>query len=134
MIMIYYFFFLIYYKLSQYLSSPTIQHWLACRKVLRYLQATITHGLYLQQRGSPEVMGLNGYSDVDWAYDIDDRKSIGAYCIYLGNNLISWSSKKQGVVTKSSTESEYKALSSACSKLSCLQSLFSELNIAQLPT
>ena len=36
------------HKLSQYLSSPTIQHWLACKKVLRYLQATITHGLYLQ--------------------------------------------------------------------------------------
>ncbi|KAH9682999.1 retrovirus-related pol polyprotein from transposon RE1 [Citrus sinensis] len=72
--------------------------------------------------------------DADWACDIDDRKSIGAYCIYLGNNLISWSSKKQGVVAKSSTESEYRALSSACSELSWLQSLFSELNIAQLPT
>ncbi|KAH9745735.1 retrovirus-related pol polyprotein from transposon RE2 [Citrus sinensis] len=84
------------HKLNQYLSSPTIQHWLAY-----------------------------------WACDIDDRKSIGAYCIYLGNNLISWSSKKQGVVTKSSTESEYRALSSACSELSWLQSLFSELNITQ---
>ncbi|KAH9651886.1 retrovirus-related pol polyprotein from transposon RE1 [Citrus sinensis] len=122
------------HKLSQYLSSPTIQHWLACKKVLRYLQATITHGLYLQQGGSLEVTGLNGYSDADWACDIDDRKSIGAYCIYLGNNLISWSSKKQGVVAKSSTESEYRALSSACSELSWLQSLFSELNIVQLPT
>ena len=122
------------HKLSQYLSSPTIQHWLACKKVLRYLQATITHGLYLQQGGSLGVTGFNGYSDADWACDIDDRKSIGAYCIYLGNNLISWSSKKQGVVAKSSTESEYRALSSACSELSWLQSLFSELNIVQLPT
>ena len=58
--------------------------------VLRYLQATITHGLYLQQGGSLEITGLNGYSYTDWACDADDRKSIGAYCIYLGNNLISW--------------------------------------------
>lgn len=122
------------HKLSQYLSSPIIQHWLACKKVLRYLQATVTHGIYLQQGGSLEITGLNGYSDVDWACDVDDRKSIRVCYIYLGNNLISWSSKKQGVVAKSSTKSEYRALSSACSELSWLQSLFSELNIAKLPT
>ena len=77
---------------------------------------------------------MNGYSDVDWACDTDDRKSIGAYCIYLGNNLISWSSKKQAIVAKSSTESEYRALSSASSEISWLESLFSELNIVKLPT
>ncbi|KAH9779268.1 retrovirus-related pol polyprotein from transposon RE1 [Citrus sinensis] len=106
------------HKLSQYLSAPTLQHWLACKKVLRYLQATITHG----------------YSDADWACDIDDRKSIGAYCIFLGNNLVSWSSKKQAIVAKSSTESEYRALSTASSELTWLQSLFSELKIIKLPT
>ena len=79
------------HKLSQYLSNPTLQHWLACKKVLRYLQATATHGLYIQKEGTLGLTGLTGYSDADWACDIDDRKSIGAYCIYLGNNLISWS-------------------------------------------
>ncbi|KAH9691439.1 hypothetical protein KPL70_016106 [Citrus sinensis] len=121
------------HKLSQYLSNPTLQHWLACKKVLRYLQATATHGLYIQKEGTLGLTGLTGYSDADWACDIDDRKSIGAYCIYLGNNLISWSSKKQAIVAKSSTESEYRALSSASSELSWLQSLLSELNIVQLP-
>ncbi|KAH9782291.1 retrovirus-related pol polyprotein from transposon RE1 [Citrus sinensis] len=75
-----------------------------------------------------------GYSDADWACDIDDRKSIGAYCIFLGNNLVSWSSKKQAIVAKSSTESEYRALSAASSELTWLQSLFSELKIIKLPT
>ncbi|KAH9668130.1 retrovirus-related pol polyprotein from transposon RE1 [Citrus sinensis] len=122
------------HKLSQYLSAPTLQHWLACKKVLRYLQATITHGLYIQQEGTLETIGLTGYSDADWACDIDDRKSIGAYCIFLGNNLVSWSSKKQAIVAQSSTESEYRALSAASSELTWLQSLFFELKIIKLPT
>ncbi|KAH9750213.1 retrovirus-related pol polyprotein from transposon RE1 [Citrus sinensis] len=122
------------HKLSQYLSAPTLQHWLACKKVLRYLQATVTYGLYIQKEGTLETIGLTGYSDADWACDIDDRKSIGAYCIFLGNNLVSWSSKKQAIVAKSSTESEYRALSAASSEISWLQSLFSELNITKLPT
>ena len=67
-----------------------------------------------------ETIGLTGYSDADWACDIDDRKSIGAYCIFLGNNLVSWSSKKQAIVAKSSTESEYRALSVASSEISWL--------------
>ena len=122
------------HKLSQYLSAPTLQHWLACKKVLRYLQATVTYGLYIQQEGTLETIGLTGYSDTDWACDIDNRKSIGAYCIFLGNNLVSWSSKKQAIVAKSSTESEYRALSAASFELSWLQSLFFELNITKLPT
>ncbi|KAH9663755.1 retrovirus-related pol polyprotein from transposon RE1 [Citrus sinensis] len=64
--------------------------------VLRYLQATVTYGLYIQKEGTLETIGLTGYSDADWACDIDDRKSIGAYCIFLGNNLVSWSSKNAG--------------------------------------
>ncbi|KAH9688627.1 retrovirus-related pol polyprotein from transposon RE1 [Citrus sinensis] len=73
------------HKLSQCLIAPTLQHWLACKKVLRYLQATITYGLYIQQEGTLETKGLTGYSDADWACDTDDRKSIGAYCIFLGD-------------------------------------------------
>ena len=46
------------HKLSQYLSAITLQHWLACKKVLRYLQATITYGLYIQQDGTLETIGL----------------------------------------------------------------------------
>ena len=122
------------HKLSQYLSAPTLQHWLTCKKVLRYLQATVTYGLYIQQEGTLETIRLTEYSDADWACDINDRKSIRAYCIFLSNNLVFWSSKKQAIVAKSSTESEYRALSAASSEISWLQSLFSELNITKLPT
>ena len=77
------------HKLNQYLNNPTLYHWLQYKKVLRYLQVTTTHGLYLQNEGTLESVGLIGYSYADWACDVDDRKSIRAYYIYLDNNLIS---------------------------------------------
>ena len=81
-------------------------------------------------------MKLTCYTDVDWACDIDDRKSIRAYCIYLGQILISWSSKKQSVVTRLSAEGEYRALASASAEITWIQSLFKELHIecTSLPT
>ena len=60
---------------------------------------------------------------------LDDRKPVGAYCIYLGNNLISWSSKKQSIITRSSVESEYKALASTSAELIWLQFLFFEIGV-----
>lgn len=100
-------------KLSQYASSPTLQHLIACKRVLRYIKATQDYGLRFIRKGS---MKLTGFTDADWACDLDDRKFVVAYCIYLGNNLISWSSKKQSIISRLSVESEYGALASACAK------------------
>ncbi|KAH9680669.1 retrovirus-related pol polyprotein from transposon RE1 [Citrus sinensis] len=121
------------HKLSQYVTAPTLQHVMACKRVLRYLKKTADHGMKFSADGE---MKITGFTNADWACDVDDRKSIGAYCIYFGNNLISWSSKKQAVVTRSSAESEYRALASASAEITWIQSLFSELNIkcTSLPT
>ncbi|KAH9652235.1 retrovirus-related pol polyprotein from transposon RE1 [Citrus sinensis] len=113
-------------KLSQYVSAPTLQHILACKRVLRYLKETEDFGLKFSTEGE---MKLSGYTNADWACDIDDRKSTGVYCIYLGSNLISWSSMKQSVVARSSAESEYRALAAASAEISWIQSLFDELGI-----
>lgn len=104
-------------KLSQYVSTPTLQHLMACKKILRYLKSTQDYGLKFVQEGD---LKLTAFTDADWACNLDDRKSIGAYCIYLGNNLISWSSKKESVVTRSSAESEYRSLASVSAELSWL--------------
>jgi hypothetical protein len=49
---------------------------------------------------------LQTFSDVDWASDLDDRWSFGAYCTYLGNNLVSWSCKQQQTIARSTTKFE----------------------------
>ena len=74
-------------------------------------------------------MTLEGHVDVDWASSLDDRKSTIGYCIYLGGNLVVWNSKKQKVIPRSRTESEYRALTQAATEFVWLQSLFSELGI-----
>ena len=71
------------------------------------------------------------FSDFDWATDLDDRKSVLGYCIYVGRNLISWSSKKKKVVSRSSTEAEYRSVAVALAYIIWINSLMTEL---RLPT
>ena len=72
------------HKLSQYVAMLTLQHLMACKRVLRYLKETQDYGLKFGTEGE---LRLTRYTDTDWACDIDDRNLVGAYCIYLGNNL-----------------------------------------------
>ena len=72
-------------------------------------------------------MDIHGYIDVDWASCPDDRRSIGGYGIFLGSNLVSWSSNKQKVVSRSSAESEYRAFASATSEIIWIQYVLQDL-------
>ncbi|KAD7477841.1 hypothetical protein E3N88_00977 [Mikania micrantha] len=108
-----------------------INHWSAVKRILRYLQGRANHGLLIQRSAS---YTLHAYTDADCAGSSDDRRSTGGYAIYLGNNLVSWSARKQRTVSRSSTESEYKALANTIAELTWLEVLLSELNVAMKST
>ncbi|XP_019167854.1 PREDICTED: uncharacterized protein LOC109163559 [Ipomoea nil] len=94
-------------RLCQFMHSPTDDHWGLVKRVLRYVKGTLHYGLYLSPSSSSAI---HAFSDSDWAGCPHDRKSTSGYAVFLGDNLISWLSRKQRTVARSSTEAEYKAL------------------------
>ncbi|GMP78081.1 hypothetical protein CsSME_00034152 [Camellia sinensis var. sinensis] len=82
------------------MHSLTVGHFLALKRILQYVKDTLSHGLYFH----PSHFQLQAYSDSNWARDVIDKRSTSSYCVYLGPNLISWSSKKQTTVSHSFTE------------------------------
>jgi histone deacetylase 1/2 len=116
-------------KVCQYLHAPRCTHWTAVKRILRYVKATLTHGLLLRPATSPTDL-LSAFSDADWAGNSDDRRSTGGFAIFYGGNLISWSARKQATVSRSSTESEYKALANATAELIWVQALLGELGVS----
>ncbi|KAH9714143.1 reverse transcriptase Ty1/copia-type domain-containing protein [Citrus sinensis] len=113
-------------KLSQFMSNPRQSHWIACKTVLRYLKNTMNMCLRIKKS---EYFDLIAYTDADWASDPDDRRSISGYCVYLGNNLVAWSSRKQGVVARSTAESEYRAMALCSAEITWISSLLTELEL-----
>ncbi|XP_043694422.1 uncharacterized mitochondrial protein AtMg00810-like [Telopea speciosissima] len=101
-------------RVCQFMHSPTNHHWSMVKCILRYLKHTSTHGFLLERSTN---LGLQAFSDADWAGNDSDRRSTGGYAIFLGPNLISWQSRKQKTFSRSSTESEYKALADATAEL-----------------
>ncbi|GAU13002.1 hypothetical protein TSUD_173010 [Trifolium subterraneum] len=101
--------------IARYMERPTEIHLAAAKRVMRYLKGTLDLGILYRRN---EEMKLQGWSDSDYAGDLDDRKSTSGYVFMLGSSIISWSSKKQAIVTLSTTEAEFVAAAScACQSI-----------------
>lgn len=107
-------------KLSQFMHSPTTDHWQAAKRVLRYLVGTPSYGISFT-KANP--LTLHAYSDADWAGDPDNLRSTNAHVVFLGKHPISWSSKKQKSVSRSSTEAEYRSVADTASELTWVSSV-----------
>lgn len=114
--------------LSQFMSRPLDSHWNAAKCVLRYLSGTCNYGILYTD--SSDVT-LAGYSDSDWAGNLDDRRSITGYAFSIGSGVISWCSKKKSTVALSSCEGEYQALCAATCEAIWLRRLLSDAGEGQ---
>ena len=114
---------------SQFLNSPCEEHWNAVIRILKYVKGAPGKGLVYENKGHTQIVG---YSDVDWAGSPTDRRSTSGYCVFIGGNLISWKSKKQNVVARSSAEAEYRAMASATCELIWLKQLLKELRFGEV--
>lgn len=112
-------------SISQYMSQPRHPHLVAVKRILRYIKGTLGHGLLFVPQRQPVT--LSAFSDADWAGCPESRRSTSGYLVYLGSNLISWCSKKQPTIARSSAESEYRSLAHASAETTWLAYLLYEL-------
>jgi hypothetical protein len=113
---------------ARYQANPKMSHLTQVKRILKYVNGTSDYGiLYAHDENSK----LIGYCDADWAGSVDDRKSTSGGCFFLGNNLISWFSKKQNSVALSTAEAEYIAAGSSCSQLVWMKQMLKEYNVEQ---
>uniref|UniRef100_A0A8R7JYP9 Reverse transcriptase Ty1/copia-type domain-containing protein n=1 Tax=Triticum urartu TaxID=4572 RepID=A0A8R7JYP9_TRIUA len=108
------------------MHDPRAAHLALVKRMLRYLRGTTDHGLHLHRSPS---LDLVAYSDADWAGCPDMRRSTSGYAVFLGDSLVSWSSKRQAIVSRSSAEAEYHAIANAVAKCCWLWQLLGELRV-----
>ncbi|KAK1430107.1 hypothetical protein QVD17_12618 [Tagetes erecta] len=108
-----------------HMHAPRTSHFNALKRILRYLQGTIDFGLTLTKFG---ISSLLAYTDADWGGCPDTRRSTSGYCVYMGDNLLSWSSKRQSTLSRSSAEAEYRGVANVVSEVSWLRNLLLELH------
>ncbi|KAF5785164.1 putative RNA-directed DNA polymerase [Helianthus annuus] len=125
-------------KVCQFMQAPSENHWTVVKRILRYLKGTADLGLRIRHHTDSVlhaftdahwIDSVQAYSDSDWAGCPVDRRSTGGFVVYIGSNLVSWSARKQRTVSRSSTESEYKALADTVAESIWLKALLHELGV-----
>ena len=112
-------------QICLFMHDPREPHLQALKRIVRYVQGTKPKGLQLLKS---QGMKLTVYSDADWAGCQSTRRSTSGFCAYLGDNLVSWSAKRQPTVSRSSAEAEYKGVANAVAEACWLRNLLLEMH------
>jgi len=99
---------------ARFQANPKESNLTAVKRIIKYVNATINYGIYFSRETN---LVLAGYSDVDWAGNVDDRKNTYVCCFYVGTNLVASMSRKEALISLSTTEAEYIAIGSCCTQL-----------------
>ncbi|KAL2247193.1 UNVERIFIED_CONTAM: Retrovirus-related Pol polyprotein from transposon RE1 [Sesamum indicum] len=113
-------------QLSQFIHCPCQEHMTAALHLVKYLKGSSTTGLFFPAQNSSSSVG---YCDADWASCPDSRRSLTGYCIFLGSALISWKTKKQPTVSRSTAESEYRSLATTVCELQWVSYLLRDFQV-----
>jgi hypothetical protein len=111
---------------SQFMTNPRVPQMNAVIRILKYLKNAPGCGLFYRSSGH---LRIEGYTDADWAGSPSDRKSTTGYCTFIGGNLVTWRSKKQSVVARSSAEAEYRAMAHTTCELTWLRTVLQEFGL-----
>ncbi|KAD6453531.1 hypothetical protein E3N88_08236 [Mikania micrantha] len=111
-------------QVCMHMHAPHTSHFNALKRILRYVKGTMATDLYLRRN---PISSLIACTDADWAGCPDTRRSTSGYCVFLGDNLISWSSKRQTTISRSSAEAEYRGVANVVAELCWICNLLLEL-------
>lgn len=111
----------------QHMQQPSIAHFQAMKRVLRYVKGTIGYDLKILKNSPLE---LYAFSDTDWAGCPSTRRSTTGFCTFLGANCLSWSAKKQATVARSSAEAKYRAMASTADELTWISFILRDLGVS----
>ncbi|XP_075080686.1 secreted RxLR effector protein 161-like [Nicotiana tabacum] len=112
--------------LSQFMQRPKESYMEAALKIVRYIKEAPGIGLLME---AGPIVQLVAYYDLDWASCLNTRKSVTGYVVKLGNSLISWKSKKQPTISRSSAEAEYRSMVAATAEITWLTGLLEDLRV-----
>ncbi|WVZ91395.1 hypothetical protein U9M48_037575 [Paspalum notatum var. saurae] len=108
-----------------FMHAPRESHLQLLKRILRYVKGTMHQGLHLTRSSSSDLVT---YSDADWAGCPDTRRSTSGFCVFFGDNPVSWSSKRQATVSRSSAEAEYRGVANAVAESCWIRQLLLELH------
>ncbi|XP_075083271.1 secreted RxLR effector protein 161-like [Nicotiana tabacum] len=113
--------------LSQFMQQPKLSHWNAALRLIGYIKGSPRQGIFLK-RGS-DIGQLEAFYDSDWTACPNTRRSITRYAMKLGDSSISWKSKKQQTISRSSAETEYRSMATTLTEVVWLEGLLHELSV-----